>query len=176
MEKTLKSLSINNGLILGLVLSVITVLVYAISLDLFTEWWLGIILFLIALGMGTYSAIKVRQQQEGLLSFKEAFSAYFITIAVGTLISSAIGIVIFTFVDPDAAQYLNEQILILTKETMESFGAPKEVIQEAMIEAEKKDNFSIGAQVQAYFWRMLFYSVLGLIVALIVKRNNPAEE
>jgi c-di-AMP phosphodiesterase-like protein len=176
MEKSLKSLSINNGLILGMGLAVVTVLIYAVNLDLFTEWWLGIILFLVALGMGTYSAIQVRRQQEGLLSFKEAFSAYFITIAVGSLISSIIGIVIFTFVDPEAAQYLNEQILILTKETMESFGAPKEVIQEAMVEAEKKDNFSVMAQLQSYFWRLLFYSIFGLIVALIVKRNNPAEE
>lgn len=176
MEKSLKSLSINNGLILGMTLATVTVLVYAVNLDLFTKWWLGIILFLVALGMGTYSAIQVRRQQEGLLSFKEAFSAFFITIAIGTLISSIIGVVIFTFVDPDAAKYLNEQILVLTKETMESFGMPKEAMQEALVEAEKKDNFSVMAQLQAYFWRMLFYSIFGLIVALIVKRNNPAEE
>ncbi|WP_223034977.1 DUF4199 domain-containing protein [Hanstruepera marina] len=175
MEKSLKSMSINNGLILGLLLSVISVLVYAVNLDLFTKWWLGIILFLIAVGLGAYSAVKFKQQQ-GFLSFKEAFTAYFITIAIGTLIATVVGIIIFTFVDPDAAQYLNEQILILTKETLENFGAPKEAIQEAMVEAEKKDNFSIGAQAQAYVVRLVIYSIIGLIVALIVKKNNPDEE
>ncbi len=175
MEKSLKSLSMNNGLILGLVLSVITVLVYAVSLDLFTEWWLGIILFVIAIGMGAYSGIKVKQQQE-FLSFKEAFTAYFITIAVGTLIATIVGIVIFTFVDPDAAQYLNEQILILTKETMQSFGMPEEAMQEALVKAEETNNFSLAAQSQSYVIRLVIYTLLGLIVALIVKKNNPAEE
>ena len=175
MEKSLKSISINNGLTLGLVLSVITVLVYAVNLDLFTKWWLGIILFLIAIGLGAYSAVKFKQQQ-GYLSFKEAFSAYFITIAIGTLIGTVVGIVIFTFVDPDAAQYLNEQILILTKETMENFGMPEEAMQEALMEAEKTDNFSLAAQAQAYVVRLVIYAIVGLIVALIVKKNNPAEE
>ena len=175
MEKSLKSLSTNNGLVLGLILSVISVLIYAVNLDLFTEWWLGIILFLIAVGYGAYSGIMYRKQQ-GFLTFKEAFTAYFITVAIGTLIASIVGVVIFTFVDPEAAKYLNEQILILTKETMESFGAPQEVIQEALVEAEKKDNFSVGAQSQAYVVRLVIYSIIGLIVALVVKKNNPADE
>lgn len=175
MEKSLKSLSINNGLVLGLILSVITVLMYALSLDLFTKWWVGIILFLLALGLGAYSAIKFKQQQ-GFLTFKQGFSAYFITIAVGSFISTIIGIVIFTFVDPDAATYLNEQILIMTKEAMEGFGAPQETIQEALMEAEKKNNFALVEQLKAFVWRLLFYSIFGLIVALIVKKNNPDTE
>lgn len=176
MEKSLKSISINNGLVLGLILSVITVLIYAVNLDLFTEWWLGILLFLLAVGYSTFSAIQVKRKSGGYLTFKEAFSSYFITIAIGTAISSIVGIVIFTFVDPDAAKYLNEQILLLTKQTMERFGAPQDVIQEALVEAEKKDNFSLAAQLQAYVWRILFYGVIGVIVALIVKKNNPNEE
>ncbi len=175
MEKSLKSISINNGLILGLILSVITVAVYAINLELFTEWWLGIILLLIAIGYGAYSGITFKKQQ-GYLTFKEAFSSYFITIAIGTLIATIVSIVIFTFVDTEAAKHLNELILISTKETMESFGAPQEAIQQALIEAEKKDNFSIGSQIQAYVIRLIVYCILGLIVSLIIKKNNPAEE
>jgi len=175
MEKTLKSISTNNGLVLGLILSLISVLVYAINLDLFTKWWLGIILFLIAIGYGAYSGIVFKKQQK-FLTFKEAFSSYFITIAIGTLIATVVGIIIFTFVDPDAAQYLNEQILILTKETMQNFGMPEEAMQEALMEAEKTDNFSLGAQSQAYVIRLVIYSIVGLIVALIIKKNNPAEE
>ena len=175
MEKSLKSLSINNGLVLGLILSVITVLMYALNLDLFTKWWVGIILFLLALGLGVYSAIKFKQQQ-GFLTFKQGFSAYFITVAVGSFISTLIGIVIFTFVDPEAATYLNEQILIMTKEAMEGFGAPQETIQEALMEAEKKNNFALVEQLKAFVWRLLFYCIFGLIVALIVKKNNPETE
>ena len=175
MEKSLKSISLNNGLILGLILAAVTILIYAVNLDLMTEWWLGIILFIVAIGLGAYSGITFKKQQ-GFLSFKEGFTAYFITIALGTLIGTIAAIVIFSFVDPDAAQYLNEKILIMTKETMENFGMPEEAMQEALMEAEKTDNFSLGAQAQAYVVRLVIYAIVGLIVALIIKKNNPAEE
>ena len=175
MEKSVKSSSINYGLYLGLILTLATVIAYAVNLDLFTQWWFGIALFVISVAMGIMSAAKARSLSGGFISFKGAFSSYFITLAIGTLIGTVIGIVIFTFVDPEAAQELNEKILIMTKETMERFGAPQETIQEALAEAEKTDNFSVGAQAMAWVWRMVFYSIFGLIGALIIKRNDPEQ-
>ena len=40
MEPTTKSTAINNGLYLGAIISLISVIIYAVNLDLFTEWWL----------------------------------------------------------------------------------------------------------------------------------------
>ena len=56
---------------------------------------------------------------------------------------------------------------------MERFGAPPETIQEALAEAEKKDNFSLGAQSMAWVWRLVIYSIFGLIGALIIKKSDP---
>ena len=86
-----------------------------------------------------------------------------------------IGIAIFTFIDPEAATYLNEQILILTKQTMERFGAPQEVIQAAIEEASTKNNFSLAMQSQAFIFRLAFYALIGLIVALIVKKSDTKD-
>lgn len=175
MEPTTKSSAINNGLYLGAILALITVLIYAVNLDLFTEWWLGIILFIIVVAYGVVSAIKSRTILGGFISFKQAFTSYFITIAIGTLISTVVGIAIFTFIDPEAATYLNEQILLVTKQTMERFGMPQEAMQAALDEAAKKDNFSLGMQGQGFVFRLAFYAVIGLIVALIVKKTNDKE-
>ena len=142
---------------------------------LFTEWWLGIILFLVVVVYGVLTAIKSRTSLGGFISFKQAFTSYFITIAIGTLIATIVGIAIFTFIDPEAATYLNEQILLLTKQTMERFGMPQEAMQAALDEAAKKDNFSLGMQSQAFVFRLAFYAVIGLIVALIVKKTNNKE-
>jgi hypothetical protein len=175
MEPTPKSIAINNGLYLGGILALISVLIYAVNLDLFTEWWLGIILFLVVVVYGVLTAIKSRTSLGGFISFKQAFTSYFITIAIGTLIATIVGIAIFTFIDPEAATYLNEQILLLTKQTMERFGMPQEAMQAALDEAAKKDNFSLGMQSQAFVFRLAFYAVIGLIVALIVKKTNNKE-
>lgn len=175
MEQTTKSDTINYGLYLGAFTSLITVVVYGIDINLFTAPWLGIVLFIVVVAFGAISAIKSRKLLGGFISFKQAFSSYFITIAVGTLISSIVGIVIFTYIDPEAAIYLNEQVLILTKETMERIGLPQEAIIAAIEEASKKDNFSLGAQTQAFVFRLVFYAVIGLIVGLIIKKTDPKD-
>jgi len=175
MEPTTKSTAINNGLYLGAIISLISVIIYAVNLDLFTEWWLGIILFVIVVVYGVISAVKSRTILNGFITFKQAFTSYFITVAIGTLIAAVVGIAIFTYIDPEAATYLNEQILLVTKQTMERFGAPQETMQAALEEAAKKDNFSLGMQSQAFVFRLAFYAVIGLIVALIVKKTNDKE-
>lgn len=173
MEKSIKSISLNQGVILGVILTLITVLVYAFSIDLFTQWWLGILLFLIILIFGIVATVKARKALGGFMSFKEAFTSYFITVAIGTLISTIVGIVIFAFVDPDSAQYLNEKIIEMTMQTMESFGAPQESIKEAIAGMEGKNNFSAAMQMQSYVIRLLILSVIGLIVAVSLKKNDP---
>ena len=175
MEQTTKSAAINYGVYLGAITSLITIIIYGVDIDLFTAPWLGIVLFIIVVAFGAVSALNSRKLLGGFISFKQAFSSYFITIAVGTLMSSIVLIVIFTYIDPEAAIYLNEQVLIFTKETMERIGLPQEAIIAAIEEASEKDNFSLGAQTQAFVFRLVFYAVIGLIVGLIVKKTDSKD-
>jgi hypothetical protein len=175
MEQTTKSAAINYGVYLGAITSLITITIYGIDIDLFTAPWLGVVLFILVVAFGAVSALNSRKLLGGFISFKQAFSSYFITIAVGTLMSSIVGVAIFTYIDPEAAIYLNEQVLILTKETMERIGLPQEAIIAAIEEASKKDNFTLGAQTQAFVFRLVFYAVIGLIVGLIVKKTESKD-
>ena len=175
MEQTTKSAAINYGVYLGAITSLITITIYGIDIDLFTAPWLGVVLFILVVAFGAVSALNSRKLLGGFISFKQSFSSYFITIVVGTLMSSIVGVAIFTYIDPEAAIYLNEQVLILTKETMERIGLPQEAIIAAIEEASKKDNFSLGAQTQAFVFRLVFYAVIGLIVGLIVKKTDSKD-
>lgn len=173
MNNSVKSTALNYGLYLGAFFAVITAIIYAVNLDLFTAWWLGLLFFVIAIVVGVMASLKARKLLGGFISFKDAFASFFITMVVSTLIGTLVSIAIFTFIDPDAAQHLNEKILVMTKETMERFGAPQESIVEAIEEARKKDNFSVQSQAVGMLWRFLIYAIFGLIVALIVKKNDP---
>ena len=141
METTNKSNSTNLGLYLGATLAAIVVLIYAVNLDLMVEWWLSVALLTVVIAFGVVAAKRAKKNNTGLLSFKEAFVNYFLTIAVGTAISAVVGIVIFNVVDPEAAAHLNEQILLKSKQMMEGFGMTQEVIATALDEASKKDNW-----------------------------------
>lgn len=172
-QVSIKKIATNHGVLLGGILAVLTTLMYVIDLELMTQWWVGIITFLLAITVGIVSIAKSKGSLNGFISFKEAFTSYFITIAVGLIISVLISIVIFNLVDPEAAEFLKERIMEVSRNMMEKFGAPESEIEKALIAMQEEDSFGVIAQLKSYVFQLAFYSVFGLLVALIFKRNDP---
>ena len=173
METSIKSSAINYGLYLGGLLTLATVLAYAVNLELYTKWWYGIGLMLIIIVFGIVSTIKSKKILEGFISFKEAFSSYFTTIAIGIIISTIVGIVIFNIIDPEAAVTLQEKIIDSTVQMMRNFGAPEDAVAEAVEKMEAEENmFSIGNTLWGLAKQLIGFSVVGLIVALIMKKSD----
>ena len=52
MEQTTKTTAINYGIYLGGIISLITIIVYGVDLDLFINPWLGIVLFILVIAFG----------------------------------------------------------------------------------------------------------------------------
>jgi len=175
MEKTIKSVGLNYGIYLGLFMIVIAVLRYVISIDSFLNWKLNVLLAVITIVVAIMASVKARKLLGGYISFKDAFIPFFIVSVVSLGIGLILGILLFTVIDPEAAQYLNEQTIEMTRAMLERFGAPEDAIDEAMIKAEKTDNFSIANQVKSGVFQVAFMCVIGLIVAAIVKRKDPSE-
>ena len=173
MEKSLKSVAINYGLYLSLILVAFTIVGYAVNIELLVNFWLVmLILPLIVISFGVVSAAKSKSLLNGFISFKQAFSSYFITIAVAVLISTLVTFILFNYIDPDAAIMLKEIVLEKTTTLMENFGAPASEIEKAVVEMEKQDTFAIGTQVKSLAQGFIFYSIIGLIVALIMKKTD----
>mgnify|MGYP001570077620 FL=1 len=172
MKPTTNQNSVNLGLYLGATLSFITVLFYIVNLDLMIKWWVSLLSLTTVIVFGVLSAKKAKSILGGFIDFKGAFSNYFITVALGIGISTFVSIAIFSFIDTDAAAYLNEQILLVTKQSMERFNAPEELVRQTLLEASEKDNFSIATQLQNYVFFLAFISLLGLIVAAIIKKSD----
>lgn len=173
MEKSFKSVASNYGIILGIILSLITVFAYVFMLELFTKWWLGILLLIIVVAAGTMAAVKSKKMLGGFISFKEAFTSYFIVVLLGTLISTIVGILIFNFIDPEAAQTLQEMILESTRQMMENMGAPEESIEQTIAASADTNLYSIAKQAQQYAINLVIFCVIGLIVALAVRKKDP---
>ncbi len=174
MEKLLKSSSVNFGLYLGIILAALTILGYSVSLDLFTKWWFGVIFLLVTIIVGIMSSMKARKLFGGFISFKNAFSAYFIAIAVGIIISSIVSIVIFNVVDPEAANILQEKIMESQVAMMENFGTPQEAIDKAVIDMQANGSmYSISNILKSIAFQLIGFSIVGLIVALVVKKIDP---
>ena len=169
----LRKNSVNYGVLLGVFMILATAIIYAVDLDLFTNAVYGVVNFIIIAAFGVLSAIKSKKSLGGFMTFKQAFTAFFITILIGLTISTLFSILLFNFIDPDAKAVIMENVIKSTAEMMEKFGTPASEIEKIAEEMEKTDSFGPMGQLQGFVMNLIIYSIVGLIAALIVKRDRP---
>ncbi|TRO66674.1 DUF4199 domain-containing protein [Christiangramia sabulilitoris] len=172
MEKPAKKISTSYGLYLGISLILIVVLAYAFDLSLFTKWWFGISLLLFVVIMASMATSKAKKASTSLFKFKDAFGAYFLTVFIGTFISLLFGIILFNFVDSEAAETLTELTIESTRDMMEGFGAPEAQINETLQQLQEENQYSLLNQLKGYGFQLIMYAVIGLIVALVFKEKD----
>lgn len=173
MEKSIKSIATNNGLYLGLFIAVVYIISYAVNVELLTKWWIGIAMLLAIVIFGIVSISKSKKVQNGFISFKEAFTSYFITVLIGLIVASVVAIVLFNVIDPDAAITLKEKTIENTAEMMRNWNAPEESIVETVEKMREQPNqFSIGSVLQSLVFQLILFSVIGLIASLIMKKAD----
>ena len=176
MEKSIKSTSINYGVLLGVFLVLVTVTAYALKIELLVNLWLTLLILpLIITAFGILSTAKARSILKGFISFKQSFSSYFITVAIGIIISTIVSVILFNFIDPDAAIQIKSIVIEKSTALMERFGAPESEINKAIAEMESQDTFALGTQLRSLAQSLLFFTVIGLLVALIMKKKDPNE-
>ena len=173
MNQTVKSRGIYFGIILGAILSFITAASYAIDISFLLKPWLMGVNFLLVIVLGIMAISSVKKLMDGFISFKDAFSTFFMVIVVGFLISTIVAFLIFNVIDPEAKEVLKQMSIEKVTEMMEKFNVPEEALDEAIAKIDETDSFSLVSQIKNFFITLAMYSVIGLIVAAIMKKKNP---
>ena len=75
---------------------------------------------------------KTGTNAQGVFTFKEAFTTYFIAAVIGILISTTFNIVLFNVIDPGAKETLNEIMIKYTVGMLQKFGTPASAINETV--------------------------------------------
>ena len=176
MEKTLKSIATNFGLYLGAFLALITIIPYAVNIELLINTWLGGFILITIIAFGIVSVAKVKQAQNSYATFKEAFTAYFITVALGLFISILVSYILFNFIDPEAAAVLKEITIEKTVQMMEGFNSPSDIIDQAVENMEAQNNYSLANIAKSLAGYLVMFSIIGLIVAAAMKKKHPDAE
>ncbi|MDX1542915.1 MAG: DUF4199 domain-containing protein [Christiangramia sp.] len=173
MEKSSKKLATSYGLYLGLALILITVLIYAFDISLMTEWYLMIINFILIVVLATMAIKKAKSASTSLFTFKNAFSAYFLTVFIGLLIATVFSLFLFNVVDPEAAETLKELTMEKQAEMLENFGMSEAQVNEAMVKMQEENTFSIKNVAISFASQLVFFSIVGLLIALIFREKEP---
>ena len=171
--EALRKNSINFGLILGVFLVVMTTIIYAVNINLFTSTWIGIVNILIISGFGIFAVLKYKKNIGGFITFKESFTGFFITVVIGFIISTLFSILLFNFIDPEAKAILTENIINYTVEMMQKFGAKPADLNKMIEEMRNTDSFGVMGQLKGFAFNTILYSIIGLIASLILKKDKP---
>ncbi|POY41135.1 DUF4199 domain-containing protein [Flavobacterium alvei] len=175
MNEIIKKNGISFGIITGVVSALLTTAIYSIDLNLFTKWWLGILMIIVYIIIGIVLLSKTKKELKGIFSFKEAFTTYFISAVIGILISVAFNILLFNVIDPSVKETLNEIVIKYTAETMQKFGAPSAAINEAIKKMQENNPYSTIELLKGSVFSIVGSSLFGLLLALIFK-SKPSQE
>ena len=171
MDFDLKKHSIDLGIKLGTVLFIITAFLYLINIEYFYNGLKAVLFFPVILGFGIYSAYSSKKNLNQIITFKEAFTAYFVCIVIGYLITSVGDIVIFKFINPEAANLINEESMILTKQGLEMMKVNSNEIDIALENMRNNPVYSYSNIISNYFIIILINAIFGMIPALIFKKS-----
>ncbi len=165
------------GAIGGLVVVILSFLIYFVSPDSFAASWLAITFLLIAMFFMIWGGLAFRKENNNEISYLNALFAVLIIAAVLSLISTVFSYVLSNFIDPELPELIKQKAIENTQAMMEKFNTPDDKIEEVIDQMKEQDfNFGILEYGKRFLWGMLMYLVLGALIALFVKRNPEKAE
>lgn len=173
MNETIKKNGITFGLILGAFLILRTTLIYTIDINLFVNGYIGFIDIIVTIVLGVVAVAKIKKAFGGFITFKEAFSGFLLTMVIGVVLYSIFNIILFNVIDPDAKTVIREKVIEKTVAMMQGMGTPSDVLSKSVKSMRETDSFAPAQQLLGLGITIMMYAVVGLIVAAIVKKENP---
>lgn len=172
-EKSIKHIAVRKGTYLGVLLSLVTLIAYWINWDIFLSTWLEASKLPVILFVAIMAAVKSRKTFPVNFSFKNGFSAFFITIAVALAVSLVVKWLLYNYIDVDFGKYINHSGIVKRKEQLEQMGIDPEKINQEIKGLEHVYLLSFKNLFQEYILRLVGYCIPGVIVALILKTKKP---
>ena len=172
METKKTNVGVTYGLISGLASVIFTLLLYLNGAKSFVSpiAYAGI---LIPIVIAVLAGIKQKKIDSGYLDFAGALKVVFTTFVIGTIISIVFNYVLLNIIDVPFREALTQESTEKMQEWMAKFGTPQEAIDKATEESLKGNNYSIGKQTLSGAFMCIFWFIVSLIIAAIIKKKKP---
>ena len=141
---------------------------------MFKNWWIGFFSqWLLPIALGFYAINGARKANGGYISYKTALGVSSFGLILGTTVAVIFNVLMFNVIDTGFKALMEEETLQFTYDILEKFGADDTQIEEAIAELEKRDSFGVTSQFKGLTLVSLFYLVISLILAAVMKKNEP---
>jgi len=178
MKQSLYNLSFRNGLIIGGISTVLTLVFFFINPVIqFTNFVVPILSVVIVIALLVILAIDIRKKLGGYWNFGQAFLSLFITSVFVIIISLLVNFIIIKL-NPTLPQTINDAMADTMSQRLEKMG-----VDQTQIDATTK-MFTDGefiAKLQPTLFNelkslggaLVFYAIIDLIIAACIKKTPP---
>jgi hypothetical protein len=172
MSEEIKQYILKNGLVLGAIYVAIDIIKYVYGAELFVNNYVSFASLLLAAIFPVFYLLQYKKSHDGFIDFRSAFS-----ICTGILIASGFillvfNILLFNIIDPGFSSELLDVTINTAVVQLETFGISDEQISTAIEMMEAEANFSPMNMLKGFGFTIVGYTLFGLIVAAITKKNN----
>jgi len=163
----------------GIISAVVGILVYVIlylgGVKLFMSP-VAYIGYAIPIVFAVLACLKQKKNDGGFLEFSKALKISFGVFVITAITTTIVSYVLMNYIDKEFSEAMQQASMEMTEKMMKKFGAPQDSIDKAIAEASKSNPFSASKMALGFAFSCIFWFLISLIVALIVKKKNPANE
>jgi len=172
MSEEIKQYILKNGLVLGVIYVALDIVKYICGAEFFVNNYVSFASLLLATIFPIYYLLKYKKSKNGFIDFRSAFS-----ICTGILIASGFillvfNILLFNIIDPGFSSELLDVTINTAVVQLESIGMSDAQISTAIEIMEAEANFSPMNMLKGFGFTIVGYTLFGLLVAAITKKNN----
>ncbi len=149
----------NYGLILGLILVLIAVVMYATGMQLEGVQWPMYLFYILFPIVIIYAIGQYKKQNRGFLSLSEALKVGIVTAVISALVYAVYGLLFNYVIDPE---FMGQVMEVAKDKMLEDSNMSEEMAEQSIKMMEKFSNPMIGTA----FWIALS-AIFGLIYSLI---------
>ena len=173
MTEELKQHIFKNGLNLGLILVGITLFTYINGAEMQVNYFVSFGTLILMIVFPIYHTRALRTHQGGYISFREAFTSCTGILVAAGFLNVFCNILIYNFIDPQYAIEVVDAIIEKTVTQLQSGGIDEATIEKMIVDIRENSDFSPMTLFKGYLFSIVFYTVFGLIVAGLTKKENP---
>jgi len=172
MSEEIKQYILKNGLVLGGIYVGIDIIKYFFGVEFFVNTYVSYASLLLTAIFPIYYLLNYKKNKDGFIDFRTGFS-----ICTGILIASGFillvfNILLFNIIDPEFSFELLDITINTAVIQLEAFGMSDEQISSAIEMMESEANFSPKNMLKGFGFTIVGYTLFGVIVAALTKKNN----
>ncbi|EPR69034.1 DUF4199 domain-containing protein [Cyclobacterium qasimii] len=166
------------GFVTGLIMLVITFLIYFIDYTYLVSAWYGFASLVIFFGLVIYFGKQYRKELGGFMTFGTAFQFAFVTLIIAGLIAMVGNILLYHVIHPGLSEMLVKVQLENMMEMLDNFGAGESLSSDQIkdMRRDMEDAYTFVGQIKSFGIALIIYAILSLILGAVIKKRDKSTD